>query len=79
VEAFRAYGTKMPALTELAVSSWFVPAAVGLGIASFLASLVLPVRRSRRLGVAAASVVISASALVFAVFAAFEPIFRPGP
>jgi len=77
VDAFERYGTEMPAATALALSTWFVPTAVGIGLATAILALLLPIGRRRRLGLAASGVIVSASALVFAVLSAFGPVFRP--
>jgi hypothetical protein len=76
--AFEEYGTAVPPATAVALSPLFLPLTIGTGLAVALAGLVLPVRRSRRSFLLGAGLCISAFALIFAVVAAFLPIFRPG-
>ena len=75
-EALRASGTPVSGLTALALSPAFLPVAVGAGLALAAVGLLAPLRRSQRLRIVGAGLVISALALVFAVWAAFEPLFR---
>lgn len=77
LDAFRSYETPIPPLTELALSPWLLPLANGAAIAASLGALVLPLRRSQRAAGVGAGLVISSAALVFAVLAAFMPIFNP--
>jgi hypothetical protein len=77
LEAFRAYETEVPPLTALALAPWFLPSAVGIGVAMTACALALPLRRSQRTAVISLGLVIPAFALIFAVLAAFAPIFSP--
>jgi hypothetical protein len=77
LEAFRAYDTAIPGLTQIALSSWLVPAALAVAALLDLAALALPLRRSRRTALVAAGLFASSSVVIFAVVAAFAPIFRP--
>lgn len=76
-DAFREYDTVVPAATALALSPAFLPAAVGLGLLLGAVGLLAPLRPGRRTAALAAGLVVSSFALVFAVLAAFVPIFRP--
>jgi succinate dehydrogenase/fumarate reductase cytochrome b subunit len=78
LDAFRAYDTEIPPLTEVALAPWFLPAAVGLAILLAGVALVAPLRRSLRPALLGVGLVVSSFALMFAVWAAFAPIFRPG-
>jgi len=77
LEAFRAYDTPLPPLTSVALAPWLLPGAVGLGFVLTAGAMVAPLRRSQRNAIVGAALVISSTALVFAVLAAFAPIFRP--
>ena len=75
--AFDAFGTSVPPLTAVALSRWFIPAALSFAFALTLAALALPLRRSHALRVVQLAVTILATAVVFAVLAALVPIFKP--
>jgi hypothetical protein len=75
--AFHEFGTELPPTARLALSSWFLPAALGVAAASALAGIALPLRRTRRAFLVGLGLVVSSAALIFAVWAAFEPLFRP--
>ena len=77
LEAFHAYDTAIPRLTQLALAPWLIPGALGSAVALDALALVAPLRRSRRTALVAAGLFASSSVLVFAVWAAFAPIFRP--
>jgi hypothetical protein len=77
LEAFRAYDTAVPLPTQVALSSWLLPAALGVALLLDAAALALPLGRSRRTALLAAALVVPSTALMFAVWAAFMPIFRP--
>jgi hypothetical protein len=75
--AFDAFGTEVPPLTRVALSSWFIPAAIGAAALLTLASIALPLRRSRAMRLVQLAVTVLATAVVFAVLAALVPIFKP--
>ena len=75
--AFDAYGTTVPPLTRVALSRWFIPSAIAVALALTLASIALPLRRSRSMRLVQLAVTLLASAVVFAVLAALVPIFNP--
>ncbi|MCC6554797.1 MAG: hypothetical protein IT372_17620 [Polyangiaceae bacterium] len=77
LDAFLEYGTAIPRATQVALSPWLVPVAALAGTALALAAAALPLRRSRRNALAAAGLFLSGVVLVFAVCAAFVPVFRP--
>jgi hypothetical protein len=76
VEAYRAYDTAMPWMTAVAVSGWLLPGALGVAGALDLVAIAAPMRRSRRAALVSAGLCVSSGALIFAVLAAFLPIFR---
>jgi hypothetical protein len=76
--AFQDFGTPIPALTRLALSTWALPIAVGVSLVLSLIALAGPLRRSLRHGLAGAGLVIASIALVVSVWAAFAPLFQPG-
>jgi hypothetical protein len=76
--AFRDYGTELPASAALALSPWFVPGAVAFAAVCTVVALALPLRRSRRALLIGVGLMVAASALIFAVTAAFFSIFQPG-
>lgn len=75
-EAYRADATPMSPATRLALATWFLPAAVGLGVALAVAAGVLPLKRSRRMRLWATGIVVASIAFVFAVIAVFVPLFH---
>jgi hypothetical protein len=76
--AFHDFDTEIPAAAAVGLSSWFLPAALGVAGLSTLAALVLPLRRSRRASLMGVGLLLAAAALIFAVCAAFVPVFQPG-
>jgi len=76
--AFHDFDTDLPAGAALALSSWFLPATLGASAIVSLAGLVLPLRRTRRAFLVGLGLMVSATALIFAVWAAFAPVFQPG-
>lgn len=77
LDAFLAYDTAIPRLTQLALSPRLIPAALSVAALADAVALLAPLRRSRRTALLAAGLFLSSSALVFAVGASFAPIFRP--
>jgi hypothetical protein len=77
LSAFDEFGTPMPAATAVALSRWFLPGAVALGLVLAVVAAAAPMRRQQRYGALSAGVVISGAALVFAALAAFAPLFQP--
>ena len=75
--AFEEYGTPMPATTQVALSGWLLPCAIAAAMGLSLVAVAAPLRRSQRHGLLGVGVVIASTALVFAVWAAFAPIFQP--
>lgn len=76
--AFREFGTELPATAALALSPWFVPGALGVGALSLLVAVAAPLRRSQRAGLVGLGLLVASAALIFAVWAAFLPLFQPG-
>ena len=76
LEAYREFGTKMPRYAEVALSSWFLPSAIGLMAALSFAAMALPLRRSRRTALVGMGLVVASVALVVSVWAAFAPLFQ---
>jgi hypothetical protein len=77
VADFHDDGIRLPATAALALSAWFLPAALGFGGICSLVGMAAPLRRSRRAALVGVGLVVSASAVVFAVGAAFVSLFRP--
>lgn len=75
--AFEEYATPMPAATRVALLSPLLPAALGVSGVLALVALAAPLKRSQRHWLLGIGVVLSSSALVFVVWAAFAPIFNP--
>jgi hypothetical protein len=63
--------------TQVALSPWLLPGALGVTLLLDAAALALPLGRSRRIALLAIGAVVPSAALMFAVWAAFAPIFRP--
>lgn len=76
LSAFAEFGTPMPAATAVALSTWFLPGSVAVGLL-FAAVAAAPMRRHARHLALSAGVVFSGTALVFAALAAFAPLFQP--
>jgi hypothetical protein len=76
-EAFSDFGTTVPGLTAIAISDEFLPAAVVVGMLLTIAGIVLPLKRSRRAMLLGAGVCVASFALVFAIIAAYLPLFKP--
>ena len=74
--AFRDYGTELPAAAALALAPWFLPSALAIAAASSLVGLAAPVRRTRRAFLVGAGLLVAATALIFAVCAAFLTLFQ---
>lgn len=75
--AFREFGTELPATAALALSPWFVPGALGISAVSSLVALAAPLRRSQRAVLVGLGLLVASAALIFAVWAAFLPLFQP--
>jgi hypothetical protein len=74
--AFREYGTALPATAELALAPWFLPSALGFAAVASLVGLAAPLRRTRRAFLVGVGLMVAAVALMFAVWAAFWPVFQ---
>ena len=75
--AFRDYGTPIPPMAQVALSAWFLPGATGFAVLASLVALVAPLRRTQRAFVVGLGLVVASGALIFAVAAAFLPLFQP--
>ncbi len=75
--AFHDYGTALPGPASLALSAWFLPAALAFAGLATIVALAAPLRRSRRTALVGAGLLVASVALVFAVWAAFMPLFQP--
>jgi hypothetical protein len=78
LRAFREYGTELPGPASVALSAWFLPGALALAGAAAVVAVVAPLRRRARTAIAGAGLVIASFAVIFAVLAAFLPVFQPG-
>ncbi|MFO0756930.1 MAG: hypothetical protein U0359_10580 [Byssovorax sp.] len=78
VRAFTDYGTEMPAATAVALSSWFVPGAVGLAVVLGAVAALAPLARSTRAKLAGTGLCVVSFAAIFAGWAALAPLFNPG-
>jgi len=75
--AFHDYGTEIPPAARLALSAWFRPAAVLFAVAASLVALAAPLRRTHRAFLVGLGLIVASVALIFAVWAAFLPLFQP--
>jgi hypothetical protein len=75
--AFHDFDTEVPGAAAVGLSSWFLPAALGVAGISTLAALALPLRRSQRASLVGVGLLVAAAALIFAVWVAFVPVFQP--
>jgi protein-S-isoprenylcysteine O-methyltransferase Ste14 len=78
LQAFREFNTALPPTAALALAAWFLPSALLTAALCTAVGLVAPLRRSRRTLAVGTGVVLLSFALIFAVWAAFLPIFQPG-
>jgi hypothetical protein len=76
VDAYADYGTVMPRSTQIALSSWFLPSAMAAALGLSVLAIAAPLRRSQRAALAGTGLVICSTALVYAVWAAFAPLFQ---
>lgn len=76
--AFHDFDTELPATAAVALSAWFLPAALGFAAVASLVALVAPVRRTQRAFLVGLGLMVAAAALIFAVWAGFQPLFQPG-
>jgi hypothetical protein len=77
LRAFGDYGTAVPWSAGVALSSWFLPGAVGFAAVASALALALPLRRSRRAFLIGVGLLVVSSAFMFAVWAFFVPFFQP--
>jgi hypothetical protein len=77
LRAFAEFDTALPPATALALAPWFLPAALVAAAGCTAVALLAKLRRSRRPIVISAGLVILCFALIFAVWAAFMPVFQP--
>jgi hypothetical protein len=75
--AFQDFGTRLPGATAVALSPWFLPAAVAASTLAALAGLVAPLRRRHRAVLVGSGLLVASGALIFAVGAGFAPLFQP--
>jgi hypothetical protein len=75
--AFNDYATPMPVATRIALSGWLLPGATAITGLLAAVALAAPLKRSQRHGLAGSALVIASITLVFAVWAAFAPLFQP--
>jgi hypothetical protein len=76
--AFSDFDTALPRAALLALSPWFMPAALAVAGICTLAGLLAPLRRTRRTFLVGLGLLVAAGALIFAVWVAFVPVFQPG-
>jgi hypothetical protein len=72
--AFASAGAAPSGAAAVALSSWFLPAAGAFAAAASATALLAPMKRSRRMSVAATGLTASAFAVVFAALSAFVPL-----
>lgn len=77
LDAFREFNTTLPPTTAIALAPWFLPSALVAAALCTAIALAAPLRRSKRPIGVGVGLVILAFALIFAVWAAFMPIFQP--
>ncbi len=77
LSAFSDFDTELPRAAVVALSPWFLPAALGVAGVCTLAGLLAPLRRSRRAALVGIGLLVAACALIFAVWVAFVPVFQP--
>src|SRR5690349_17500675 len=77
VEAFRAEGTQLPLLAAVTTTRWFLPVASAVGAALSLATVVLPVRKTRRAAVAAMGLVVTGFAVILAALSGIAAALSP--
>ena len=75
--AFHEFNTALPPTTALALTPWFVPSALAAAALFTAIALLAPIGRARRPVLLSAGLLILSFALIFAVWAAFWPIFQP--
>ncbi len=75
--AFREYGTELPATAALALAPWFLPSALGFAALASALGLAAPLRRTRRAFLVGLGLMVAATALIFAIWAAYLPFFQP--
>lgn len=78
VKAFADYGTEMPQSTAVALSSWFLPGAMGLAVTAGGIAALIPLSRAMRVRFATTGLLVVSFAAIFATWAAFAPLFQPG-
>jgi hypothetical protein len=74
--AFHDFGTELPRSAAVALSAWFLPSALALSAVAALIGLVAPLRRRQRAACVGFGLFVSSAALVYAVLAAFRPLFQ---
>ncbi len=75
--AFHEYGTELPRTAAVALAPWFLPGALGFALVASLVALAAPLRRTHRHFLVGAGLFVASAALIFAVWAAFLPLFQP--
>jgi hypothetical protein len=75
--AFAAYDTEIPRAAALALSPWLMPGALGFAAVTALVGLAAPIRRVQRSFLIGLGLTVASIVLVFAVWAAFLPLFQP--
>jgi hypothetical protein len=75
--AFHDFGTEVPGPAGVALSSWFVPGALGFAGVCTAVGIAAPLRRSGRSFLVGLGLMVASIALMFAVWAAFQPLFQP--
>jgi hypothetical protein len=75
--AFSDFDTELPRAALVALSPWFLPAALAVAGLCTIAGLAVPLRRTRRAFLVGLGLMVAAGALIFAVWVAFVPVFQP--
>lgn len=76
VEMFRDMGDHLSTGVRLALSPWFLRAAMGSAAALVVGGIALPLRRSRRTALFAAAVTVASCAGIFATLTVYARLFE---
>jgi ABC-type Na+ efflux pump permease subunit len=77
LQAFADYNTELPQTAAIALSGWFLPGAIAASTLLAAVAIVAPLKRSARATLAGIGTLLVSFAVIFAVWAAFAPLFQP--
>jgi len=77
LQAFAEYGTALPMTAAIALSDWFLPGTILVSTLLAAVGGLAPLKRSMRATLAGVGLILVSFAVIFAVWAAFAPIFQP--